>query len=417
MAVTNAQVLASQLEKVRPNLSKLFSLEDSLFTKLQTRPKEEVSTRPYRVPFLALSGGKSRSAGLDGADLGRGGGPSELVGLVAPVYFNHNLEWTKLAEIATDNKQKAINDYAKLILKNGMEQFRSNLDSLVASGNGSNTLDTVVSYDGANFIVYVTTPNRFYDGQDVDVYTALGTAIVGTFTIFSVDAGNKALYLAGAPGFALAATNLLLENASAGTANSGINGVLNLQQNTATGTFLGVPCASAPGKLVTPHVNAANLAITPGTARLLLNQMKIARGIDMGVEDGSVFFMNLDQQAAWENTGIVVTQNIMQYLKQDSSQDMLKKNSVETIAGTQIMASNKAQHQRIDLLPLKHWFRTEIQPIDYFDAGGQTVFVIYGASGAPSSTMWTSLIWGGNVASDNPRAGAFMDNLAATAGY
>lgn len=415
-AANNAVTLGLQLEKVRPTLATLFQLDQTLFTRIMARPKDVVSSRAERIDFLALSGGKARVVNLDGGDMGRGSGPVNAVGNLSPVYFDYVMEWTKLAEIATDNKEKAIADYAKQILKNGMDQFKSNLDSLISYGDGANTLGVVTSYDATNFIIYVDNANRFYDGQDIDSYSALGTVSTAGITILSVDANNKALYLTADAAVHPTVGYLLLENNSAGTAGTGINGITSLQVSSNTGTYMGVTRANYPGKFSTPTVNAGGATLTPALARLLLNQLKIARGVDIKPSSGMIAFMGLDQEAAWENTGLVITQ-IIQSGDNATGRDTLAKEQVKTIAGIEIVASLKAIPGRIDLLDMKEWFRTEICPLDYYEAGGQTVFPPYGASGGISAAYLTYLVWGGNIGNANPRSGAFLSSLAIPSGY
>lgn len=412
---TNSSAVGGQLEKVRgTDLNDLFQLDRTLFTRIWSRPMDSVSSRPERIPFKALSGGKSRVVNLDGGDMGRGGGPVEAFGSLAPVYFDHIIEWTKLAEQATNGKEKAVIDYAQWLLKNAMDQFKSNLDSLISYGDAANTLGVITSYDNVNFIVYVDNANRFYDGQDIDDWSALAGTNRGTLTILSVDANNKALYLPAAPGFTPVAGDLLLENNSTGVAGSGINGITALQLNSNTGTYMGVTRANYPGKFSTPTVNAGGATLTPAMARLLINQMKIAMGVDTDTT-GLIAFMGLDQKAAWENTGLVVTQNIQ--AGNATGRDMLAAKQVETIGGIEIVASLKAIPGRIDLLDLNNWFRSEIQPLDWYEADGQTTFWPMGASGGIAASYLKYLVWGGNLGNMNPRRGAYLSSLAVPAGY
>lgn len=410
----NSSSVAGQLEKVKStDLIDLFSLDATLFTRIWARPMDSVSSRPERIPFKALSGGKSRVVGLDGQDMGRGGAPVEAVGSLSPVYFDHIIEWTKLAEQATKGREKAVIDYAQWLLENAMKQFKNNLDSLISYGDAANTLGVVTSYDSGNLIVYVDNANRFYDGQDVDDWSALGGTNRGTVTILSVDANNKALYLSATPATAPVTGDLLLENNSTGVAGSGLNGITALQINSNTGTYMGVTRSQFPGKFSTPTVNAGGNALTPSMARLLINQMKIAMGVDTNT-NGLIAFMGLDQKQAWENTGLVVTQNIQ--AGNATGRDMLAAKPVETIGGIEIVASLKAIPGRIDLLDLNNWFRSEVQPLDWYEADGQTTFWPYGASGGIASAYIKYLVWGGNIGNTNPRRGAYLSNLAVPTG-
>ena len=416
MSATNAQSLGVQIEKIRGNtLQKMWLLEQTLWDRLSGTDKDIVSSRPERIPLAILSGGKARVWNPDGGDMGRGSGPTLGFGNLAPVYQNYNMEWTTLSNIATNSREKATTDYLDFTLTNGMEQFKSNLDSLLSWGDATNTLGTITSFTSGTQVVYVDNANRFYDGQDVDYTTAIGTTPTATVTINTVDAPNKAVYLT-ATTTALATGGLLLQNNSSGLANSGLAGPLAYNVNGNSGTFLGITKATYPGKFSTPYVNAANNTITPAMGRLLLNQMKIAMGSDNAPGAGYFFHMGYDQQAAWENTGLNVTQ-ITQTGPAATGRDQLPATQVATIGGVEIVANPKAIAGRIDLLASKYWFRQEIQPLDFFELDGKTVFPIYGTSGAPAALGWSSLVWGGNFGCTQPRRQAYMANLSVPSGY
>lgn len=415
-AATNAQTIATQIEKLRGEpLRKMWLLDKTLFTRLSGTDKDVVSTRPERIPMAVLSGGKARVANLDGGDLGRGSGPTLTFGNLPLVYMNFNMEWTTLSNIATNSKQKSTTDYLEFSLTNGMAQFKSNLDSLLSYGDSTNTLGVVTSYTAASYVVYVDNANRFYDGQDIDITPAIGTAPTQTVTILSVDGPNKALYLTAAPATAPAAGNILLQNNSSGLANSGMSGPLTYHYNGNQGSYLGINRAAYPGKFSTPHVAAGNTAITPAMGRLLLNNMKLAMGVDATPDSGYFFHMGLDQYAAWENTGLNVTQ--MQTGGTATGRDTLPAQQVTTIGGIEIVPNIKAIPQRIDLMATKNWIQNEIQPLDFLELDGRTTFPIYGASGGPAALAWSTLIWGGNFACLNPRGEAYLDGLPQTQGY
>jgi hypothetical protein len=260
-----SQVLALELEKVRPNLSLMYQQDDTLWSEFKPKTDVEVvSGRPTRVPMELLAGAKFRVADPDGGDLGLGSGPTTDVGTLTPIYFFQCTQYTKATEINTNQKQKAIESYAELVMKRAMEQFNTNMEAAI-QGDGSNTLDTVVSATGSTIVV--NNANQFYDNQDIDVWTALGGSNRGTATILSVDAGNKTLYLTAPIPVGTTGGDLLLISGSAGTAGSGIYGVKYFQVNSNTGSVMGLNRASYPGKLSTPTVNAANQAITPAMAR------------------------------------------------------------------------------------------------------------------------------------------------------
>jgi hypothetical protein len=403
------------LEKVRRTIPQLWFNENVFLTKLQAREDLEVSTRPTRVPLDIQAGGNGGVVNLDGGDMGRGSAGSRAVGLLSNAYYRWAIEWSELSEVANDSTGKSIQNYVEKEVGRGIKNFRAFLDSLV-QGNGSDQLDTVTAYTSGDPSVTVTTPARFSDQQIIQFVTgAVGGAVKGTAQISYVDYLNKKLFLTATPGFTPAAADSILAENATNVANSGIAGIQSYQVSSASGTFLSLNRATYPGRLTTPYQPGGSAAITPAFARLLLNSMRIRNGVEADNTSG-FFYMNLDQEAAWENTGTVVTQNIMQQITGDASQDMLKKLPPKTLAGRSIVTSVKATQGRIDYIAQDHWFKQEIYPLDFYEVDGKTMFPIYGASGGLASTKITYLVFGGNIGCDDPAAGAYADGLTIPAG-
>ena len=427
MPVGNAQAeVAIELERVRPNLPKLFAIENSFFNLINERTKtDKVSYRPERIPFMVSNGVKGRSANLDGGDLGRGGGPQTVYGALAPVELSWIIEWTKHAEIATNSREKSTEDYAKLILKAHMEAGQHDIDSLAIFGDGANTLGLITpnaNITGAPFyvagtpaIIYVDNAARFRQGADYDYYNGgPGTGITGTFTVTGIDYGNKALYVATTLATAPTSGAYILFNNSTGVTGAGLNGIQSLNQTSATGTFMGVNKGANPGSFNTSAVNAGGATLTPTLARLLLNTLILNAGVDESDKGSYLFMTGLDQKAAWENTGIAATQVIQ--AGNAAGHDMLAPTQISTIGGIKLMASRKYIQGRIDLIDLKTWFTSEVQPLDYYSVGGTEQFWPMGASGGIAASMMKYLIWVGNIGCDNPKKNAVLYGLAITAG-
>jgi hypothetical protein len=417
-AAVNSGTLALQLEKVRRTIPQLWFNENVFLTKLQAREDLEVSTRPTRVPLDIQAGGNGGVVNLDGGDMGRGSAGSRAVGLLSNAYYRWAIEWSELSEVANDSTGKSIQNYVEKEVGRGIKNFRAFLDSLV-QGNGSDSLDTVTAYTVGDPSLTVTTPARFSDQQILQIVTgAIGGAVKSTVTITYVDYLNKKLFLTAAPGgTAPAAGDTLIAENATNVANSGMAGIQSYQVSAAGGTFLSLNRASFPGRLTTPYQNGGGLALAPAFARLLLNSMRIRNGVENGIAKNGFFYMNLDQEAAWENTGTVITQNIFQQVTGDSSVDQLKKMPPKNLAGYPIIPSVKATQGRIDFIDEDHWFKQEIYPLDFYEVDGKTMFPIYGASGGLASTKITYLVFGGNIGNDDPAAGAYSDNLLIPAGY
>lgn len=420
---TVAQTFALQKEKVRPQLSLLYQLDDTLWSEIESRSDVEVvSSRPTRIPLELLAGGTFTTNTPDGGDLGLGSAPITDFMTLVPTYFFQCSQWTKQAEISTNANEKAIEDYSKLVMKRAMKNFRTYMEAVFTQGAGDNQLDTVATtaVAGATSIV-VNNANQFQDQQPIDCWTATGGTFVTSFTIQSVDAANKTLWLSAPLGAQCTAGYGLYVKGSAGVANSGLFGLFQAAFNANTGTCFGLSRASYPGKLIMPYVNGGSQPITPSTARKLTGQMQIALGATAAYDLDLQINMGPDQMAAWENTAIQVSSIIQNQISGDSSQDMLKHHTPKTFMGYPIvnkgMGNIHAKQGRIDGVCLKCWGRVENQPIDFLEYGGQTVFPQYGASGGLNASTFFYLWTGVNAFMDNPRAGFYADSLAVPSGY
>jgi len=421
----NSAAISFELERVRPKLPELFAVDDTIFNLILARTKrDEVSFRPERIPFQVSNGVAGQVVSLDGGDMGVGGGPQTTFGSLSPVQFDWIIQWTKQAEIGTDSTEKATKKYAQMILKAHMKAAQNDLGALIAYGDGANTVGvataaSALSGDGINYAVPVDNATRFRQGAQYDVYNSgVGGGKTETILVTGIDYVNKLLYIGTvAPGTTIANGAALLFFNSAGTAASGLNGFTALQSYSTTGSFLGVTKTSYPGNFVTPSVNAAAAALTPQIARLILNYLYIVSNIEEGSEMGDyLFHMGVDQGAAWENTGLVITQ-LIQSGNDATPRDNLAKTPVQTIGGVKMRKSRMALPGRIDLLDLSTYFVAQVQELDYYSAGGQEVFWPYGASGGINAAYLKYLIWVGNVGCDNPKRNGVIYNLAVPSGY
>ena len=414
----NSQVVAYQYEKVLDRVSLLFNRDHTLFDKIEVRKNlETISSRAMRIPLDLLAGGKFLQVNPDGGDFGRGSAITADFAQISSVYHAFATEYTKLFEVATDNNEKAVEPAAKHNLEAAIDQMRKGIEGLL-NGDGSGTLDTVVSGSSASAVVTVNNANQFFDNQDITFWSAVGGSQRGSSnsTILSVDANSKTITLtANAPTGTTAGDIIVVSGGSAAAASS-ILGLKYHQVDSDTGTWLQLNRTSYPGKLKTPHV-AVNANLTPQAVRLALAKVKRALGVQTPEIDNLVWHMNVDMSAAWENVGLVVAQVIQNQLGGSESEDMLKKSAPKSMAGRPIIESINATPQRIDGLCLKHWGRAQTQPIGPLNFGGQVLFPIYGTSGGLSAAT-ISYLWAGfNIFTDNPRAGTFLDGITLPANY
>jgi hypothetical protein len=127
--------------------------------------------------------------------------------------------------------------------------------------------------------------------------------------------------------------------------------------------------------------------------------------------------MNVEQEHAWENLGITVSQIIKEGGSSDGNDLDLLFSGRKTMSGVPIKSSINADQTRVDFLDLSHWGRAVLKDIDFYEVNGNTVFPIYGASGGIAASYIFYFDSAFQVFSDSPRTGAYIDTLARPQGY
>ena len=424
----NAQTVAVQLEKVRDKLPLLYERDDILLTMIQQRGDvERVSSRNMRLPLQIRPGGKAGLANLDGGDLGRGSGTTYDVATVSPVFFRHAVEISKLVEYASNSPEKAIENAAKREVKNAMGQFRAFLDKVMQTG-GNGVLGTVSSVvttglpAGVAAQINLNTPPGaalFYYNQTIQFYDATLTTnrnVAGSVTsnVVLVDPFNKFIQIDAIPA-GVVAGDAVVHDGLTGANPVSLFGVPYHQTNATTGTWLNLNRATYPVELATPHVAGNNAALTPSVVRLAINKVRKALGTNQVGK--LIAYTSLEQENAWEQLGISISQIIKEGAGGRASDLDLLFTGDLTMAGVPIKSSINANQARIDFLDLSHWGRAVMQDIDFYDVGGQTVFPIYGASGGLAAAYIFYFVTGFQVWNESPRSGAYIDSLAIPTGY
>jgi hypothetical protein len=414
-----SQALAVQQEYVRPELEDLALSASVLWKRFgkntQVKP---VSNRPARIPTMPSKGGKPRVGNLDGGDLGLGSGPTTVAGQLTTTTFVMAWSYTKEAEYTTDSTEKAIEDFATLTKSIAPKQMADFMDTVI-QGDGSNTLDTVVSTvtSGGNITgLVVNNANFFLDDQDVDIWTALGGTLVSTITVQSVDVLNNTIWLLNTipTTSGVTAGYKLLVSGSAGTANSGMFGLRYYQVGTNTGSWMGTTRSSWPGKYITPTI-AVNGALTPQVVRALISLIELSKGVDEA-DEGLIGHCNVDVRDAWEQNALLVQRIDVDNRKLDRSQDLLARSAPATIGGREMVVNPRALPGYLDFLKEKNWFRIEVKPVDFYDVAGQTLFPLYGSSGGIAASLIFYLVYQGQVGSVQSRENAFLSGVTIPSG-
>jgi hypothetical protein len=420
------QVLALELEKVRDKVPLLYERDDLFLKLIQTRGDvEKVSARNMRLPLQLVPGGKAGAFNPDGGDLKRGSGTVYDVAQVTPQFFKIGIEFTKLVEWATNNKEKAVENAVKREVKNAMAQFRAFLDKILqTAGNG--VIGTISAVNGQ--VLTMVVPNGaalVYLGQDVQVYDTTITTNRGLFTVGAADPISTTQTITADPTTPLPAgtqaTDVLVYDGLLGAQPTGIFGIPYHQNNAVTGTWLNLNRATYPQQLRTSRVNAGNAALTPGNVRLAYNLIRKSLGVDQVNGSGKnakiLAYGPVEQEHAWENLGITISQIIKEAGTGRANDLDLLFTGNKSMGGAPLKVSINASQTRVDFLDLSHWGRAEMVPIDYLNWGGQTNWPVYGNSGGLSAAELFYIGTAFQVWVDSPRSGAFIDTLARPSGY
>ena len=420
-AQANANVIALQLEKVRDKVPLLYERDDILLTMIQQRGDvEKVSSRNMRLPLQLVPGGKAGSYNADGGDLGRGSGTSYDVAQVSPMFFRFAIEITKLVEYATNGRERAVEDATKREVANGMRQFRAFLDKLMqTAGNG--VLGTISNISGTTLTMAVPSGAALvYPGQTIQVYdstltTNRNVAASVTTNVTSADPITTQTITVDTLPTGTVVGDVIVHDGLTGAQPTSLFGIKYHQNNATTGTWLNLNRATYPIQLATPRVNAGNAALTPSNVRLAINKVRKSLGINHISK--LIAYMAVEQEHAWENLGITVSQIIKEGGSSDGNDLDLLFSGRKTMSGIPIKSSVNADQTRVDFLDLSHWGRAVLKDIDFYEVNGNTVFPIYGASGGLAASYIFYFDTAFQVWDDSPRTGAYIDTLARPSGY
>jgi hypothetical protein len=420
-AQANANVIALQLEKVRDKVPLLYERDDILLTMIQQRGDiERISSRNMRLPLQVNPGGKAGSYNADGGDLGRGAGTAYDVAQVSPIFFRFAIEITKLVEYSTTGKERAIENAAKREVVNGMRQFRSFLDKLMqTAGNG--VLGTISAVSGSTFTMTVPSGAALvYPGQTIQIYdstltTNRNVAASVTTNVVTADPITTQQITVDVVPTGTIATDVIVHDGLSGAQPVSLYGIKYHQNNATTGTWLNLNRSTYPVQLATPRVNAGNAALTPANVRLAINKVRKSLGINHLAK--LIAYMAVEQEHAWENLGITVSQVIKEGGGGNGNDLDLLFTGRKTMSGIPIKSSVNADQTRVDFLDLSHWGRAVLKDIDFYEVNGNTVFPIYGASGGIAAAFIFYFDTAFQIWDDSPRSGAYIDTLARPSGY
>jgi hypothetical protein len=443
--LNSAAAIGVEMEKLRDTVYAQFNQDDTLMGRLPARTTGpdgsnlRVSARLVRIPLLVQPGATFGQFTPDGTtnSMGTGGGSIYDEGVATPAYFVQSCQVTKEAEWSTNSSDKAIVDVFKEEFKTNLRQFRTNLEALVSSSDGSGTLGTVTTVTSTTQLL-VSNANNFQAGCTYTALASLGGANHGNISVLTVDLINNILYLSAANS-TVQANDLLVVAGAPGTLtqtytpdrytsasiSASLNGVPAINITSSTGNWFGIPRSTYPGVLNSAYVNGSSGALTPQQIMLLESLLQRANGADAEEISDYVVMANVDQVTAWESLGLFTTSGIATaFINQSGAgeggekrPDFLNKNRIKTLAGHELITNIKAIRTRVDLINFKYWFRVETKPAALYDVDGVTVFPLYGSDGGVAPTQAFYFVTGFQVCNNKPRAGAYIDTLNVPSGF
>jgi hypothetical protein len=223
--------------------------------------------------------------------------------------MSENIEYTKLAQWATDDARKAITNSVRRLTATALDEMRRQLDAqMMQPGNGViGTVTTDVPAAGSNVITLTTDGfgarlMRF--DQTVQIFDATLTTLRGSGKITFWDVENKIINIF--PQIAgVIATDLIVTNGIASPASlPALFGVPYHHSNASTGTWLGFSRSTTP-EIRANRVNGGSAALTLPLPRLAMNKIGNRVGIDNSFNPRA--WMHPAQKQAYEEIGQLVS--------------------------------------------------------------------------------------------------------------
>jgi hypothetical protein len=415
MAVVEGQIQGLELERVLPKITTLFERDDMFYANIKKRDVEKISNRQMRIPLEVRPGGSFQYYDANGGDLGRGGGPTWDKAVLTSVFVSENIEYTKLAQWATDDNRKAVANGVKRLIATALDELRRQLDAqLMQSGNGvigTVTGDTPAS--GSNVITCTTDGfgvRLMRYGQEVQIFDVNLTTNRGSGTITQWDVENKTISITPAIASVTGGDLIVTKGITSPLSMPALFGVPYHDNSASTGNWLGFPRATNP-EIRASRVNANSNALSLPLPRLAINKIGNRVGKNNGFKPRA--WMHPCQKQSYEEIGQLVSL-IQKQAKQESLNMYF--DSMQ-MAGASVEDHFNWDMTRIDFISDNVWGRGEILPIGFYTSDGRNIFEIRGASGGVAAADIFYMTVGMQTFVNNPAACSYIDTLAVPAGY
>ena len=415
MAVTENQVVATELEKVTPKIRVLFERDPGFVGSIKKKNVETISAREMRVPLEINPGGNFTYFNPDGGDLGRGSGPIWEKAVLTPVYMSLGIEYTKLAQWATDDARKSVQNAVRRLTATALEEMIRQLNSQI-QGDGTGTIGTIGTVTvGAGFDTYVCNTDGYgvrlmRDQQYVQVYDTTLVTLRGSGQITQWDVENQSVQVT--PNIAGVVATDVIVTAGIGSpaALPGLFGVRYNNSNASTGDWLGFNRANTP-QIRASRVNAGGAALSLPLPRLAIN--KIGNRVGINNQYKPQAWTHPAQMQAYEEIG----QLVQMIFKEPKEQKLDLYFDGMQMAGAPVKSDYNWNMKRIDFMADGVWGWGETLPIGFYTTDGRKIFEIRSSSGGVSASDIFYMTVGRQSYANNPAAIAYIDNMAIPPGY
>lgn len=415
MALVESQVVATELERVVPKIQTAFESDDMFFSNIKKQDVEKVSYREMRVPIELRPGGSFQYFSPNGSDLGRGGGPTWEKAVLQPVFMSQNIEYTKLAQWATDDSRKAVINAVRKLTAGGLVELRRQIDAqMQQAGNG--VVGDVDSVSTASNVDTVTLDPDFGArlvryGQEVQVYDVTLATLRGSATITFWDVANSIIKLEPATAGIVATDLLVAKGLSSPSSLPALYGVPYHQSNASTGTWLGFQRSTTP-EIRSNGINGNNAPLGLTLPRRAINAIGNRVGINNQFKCDA--WMHPCQMQAYEEIGQLVS--IIQKTAKEEALNMYFGSNMQ-MAGAPVKPHFNWNKSRIDFIVNSVWGRGEILPLGFYVTDGRRIFEIRGASGGVATADIFYMVVGMQTFVNNPAGTAYIYDLAIPTGY
>ena len=421
------------LEQVGRDLAILWPTFKGLYNELQKSAKKVnisnvtqaagTTRSAWREPMITQGASGISVGSGDGSALGSGTGSQTASFAKAPIWAFNVTQYTRLAELATNGAERAVESFTKTEIKRSIKQFYNGIEGLM-NGDGSGAFDQIpanatISTGGSGnttaVIQGIQCAAAFVDQQVVQIFPSEGGTSRGNATISFVSVVEQKLNFSTALPGGTTQGDYIMVAGSSGAVGSSVLGIPYWNTNGNVGTKGGLTMANYPDRLSTPVINLGGAQITPSVAQRAFVLLTRALGDDAEELDKGVWYGKPEQVATiasqWYST--LITQNSE---GRDGAQfDRARPGVAKEFGDKPFIYSNTAKAGRADLLFPENWALGELCPVGLYDfGGGNTVMPVPDTSGNAGATYLTSKMFvyevGLQVCNRIPRHGLFVTN-------